>query len=53
MNMYEIVNHVKNFAFFRVEWYFGDVTQTLMMIPKEYFASFDLVLVDLSETVMR
>ncbi|GFH51187.1 hypothetical protein CTEN210_07663 [Chaetoceros tenuissimus] len=36
----------------RVEWWFGDATKSLMMIPKEYFASFDLVLVDLSETVM-
>ncbi len=36
----------------RVEWWFGDATKSLNIIPKEYFGSFDLVMVDLSETVM-
>ena len=36
----------------RVEWWFGDAAKSLLMLPKDYFASFDLVLVDLSETVM-
>jgi len=36
----------------KVEWWFGDATKSLMMIPKDYFGSFDMVLVDLSETVM-
>jgi len=36
----------------KVEWWFGDATKSLMMLPEEYFASFDMVLVDLSETVM-
>jgi spermidine synthase len=36
----------------RVEWWFGDASKSLLMLPKDYFASFDLVLVDLSETVM-
>lgn len=36
----------------RVEWWFGDASKTLLVLPKDYFASFDLVLVDLSETVM-
>lgn len=36
----------------RVEWWFGDAAKSLLMLPKNYFASFDLVLVDLSETVM-
>jgi hypothetical protein len=36
----------------KVEWWFGDATKSLLMLPKEYFGSFDLVLVDLSETVM-
>ncbi len=36
----------------RVEWWFGDATKTLLLLPKEYWQSFDLVLVDLSETVM-
>jgi len=35
----------------RVEWWFGDASKSLLMIPKEYYSSFDLVLVDLSETV--
>jgi spermidine synthase len=36
----------------RVEWWYGDATKSLMVLPKEYYGSFDLVLVDLSETVM-
>ncbi len=36
----------------RVQWWFGDASKSLLMLPKEYFGSFDLVLVDLSETVM-
>jgi|UniRef100_A0A8J9RY90 spermidine synthase len=36
----------------KVEWWYGDATKSLLMIPKEYFGSFDMVLVDLSETVM-
>jgi hypothetical protein len=34
-----------------VEWWFGDATKSLTMLPSDYFGSFDLVLVDLSETV--
>jgi len=36
----------------KVEWWFGDATKSLLMLPKDYFGSFDLVIVDLSETVM-
>jgi spermidine synthase len=36
----------------RVEWWFGDATKSLLLLPKSYWGSFDLVLVDLSETVM-
>mmetsp|Transcript_16771 Transcript_16771/g.38739 ORF Transcript_16771/g.38739 Transcript_16771/m.38739 type:complete len:1295 (+) Transcript_16771:124-4008(+) len=36
----------------RVEWWFGDGAKSLLMLPKDYFQSFDLVVVDLSETVM-
>ncbi|GKY96146.1 hypothetical protein MPSEU_000574600 [Mayamaea pseudoterrestris] len=36
----------------KVEWWFGDATKSLLTLPKEYFGSFDMVLVDLSETVM-
>eukprot|EP00566_Odontella_aurita_P003749 CAMPEP_0113586544 /NCGR_PEP_ID=MMETSP0015_2-20120614/34356_1 /TAXON_ID=2838 /ORGANISM="Odontella" /LENGTH=1264 /DNA_ID=CAMNT_0000491993 /DNA_START=143 /DNA_END=3937 /DNA_ORIENTATION=- /assembly_acc=CAM_ASM_000160 len=35
----------------RVQWWFGDAVKSLRLLPKEYFGSFDLVLVDLSETV--
>jgi len=35
----------------KVEWWFGDATKSLLMLPKDYFGSFDMVLVDLSETV--
>lgn len=36
----------------RVEWWYGDATKSLLLLPKDYWQSFDLVLVDLSETVM-
>lgn len=36
----------------RVEWWFGDATKSLLLLPKDYWQSFDLVLVDLSETAM-
>ena len=36
----------------RVQWWFGDASKSLLMLSKEYFASFDMVIVDLSETVM-
>eukprot|EP00957_Ditylum_brightwellii_P126489 9641989-Ditylum_brightwellii.AAC.1 len=35
----------------KVQWWFGDASKTLLMLPREYFGSFDLVFVDLSETV--
>jgi len=36
----------------KVQWWYGDASKTLLMLPKDYFNSFDMVLVDLSETVM-
>ena len=36
----------------KVEWWYGDATKSLPLLPRDYWASFDLVLVDLSETVM-
>ena len=36
----------------KVQWWFGDAAKSLLMLPKEYFGTFDLILVDLSETVM-
>jgi spermidine synthase len=35
-----------------VEWWYGDATKSLPLLPQDYWGSFDLVLVDLSETVM-
>jgi spermidine synthase len=35
----------------KVHWWFGDAAKSMLMLPKEYFGTFDLVLVDLSETV--
>ena len=34
-----------------MEWWFGDASKSLLLLPKDYFGSFDLVLIDLSETV--
>ncbi len=36
----------------KVQWWFGDATKSLKLLPKKYFGSFDLVMIDLSETVM-
>jgi len=36
----------------KVEWWYGNACKSLLMLPKNYFGSFDMVLVDLSETVM-
>jgi len=36
----------------KVQWWFGDASKTLLMLPQSYFGSFDMILVDLSETVM-
>ncbi|CAB9519730.1 Putrescine N-methyltransferase [Seminavis robusta] len=36
----------------KVEWWFGDASKSLGMLPAVYFGSFDLVIMDLSETVM-
>lgn len=35
----------------RVHWWFGDATKSLFALPKSYFGSFDLVLVDLQTFV--
>lgn len=51
----------KSFKYFRtqphfdndkVEWWFGDATKSLLLLPEDYWGAFDLVIVDLSETVM-
>ena len=36
----------------KVQWWFGDAAKSILMLPEDYFGSFDMVLVDLSETVM-
>ncbi|CAJ1931003.1 unnamed protein product [Cylindrotheca closterium] len=35
----------------RVQWWYGDASESLLMLPEHYFGSFDLVIVDLSDTV--
>jgi len=51
-NSFRYFNTQPHFDDRRVEWWFGDGAKSLLMLPKEYFQSFDLVVVDLSETVM-
>ena len=51
-NSFRILYTQPHFDDERVEWWFGDATKSLNVLPKEYFGSFDLVMVDLSETVM-
>jgi spermidine synthase len=35
----------------KIQWWFGDGAKSLFMLPKEYYGSFDLVLVDLTNDV--
>jgi SAM-dependent methyltransferase len=35
----------------KVQWWYGDASKSLLMLPKEYFGTFDVVVVDLSDTV--
>jgi len=35
----------------KVQWWYGDASKSLLMLPEDYFGSFDLVIVDLSDTV--
>jgi len=51
-NSFRYFNTQPHFDDKRVEWWFGDGAKSLLMLPKDYFQSFDLVVVDLSETVM-
>ena len=51
-NAFRYFNSQPHFDDKRVEWWFGDGAKSLLMLPKDYFQSFDLVVVDLSETVM-
>lgn len=37
----------------KVQWWFGDAAKSLSLLPREWYGTFDLVMVDLSETVMR
>jgi len=36
---------------YRVQWWFGDATKSLLMLPSEYFGTFDLLFVDLQTFV--
>jgi spermidine synthase/S-adenosylmethionine/arginine decarboxylase-like enzyme len=36
----------------KVQWWFGDGAKSLTLLPRSYFGTFDMVLLDLSETVM-
>ncbi|KAG7338718.1 spermine/spermidine synthase domain containing protein [Nitzschia inconspicua] len=49
---FKYFNTLPHFDDERVEWWFGDATKSLLLLPEDYWGSFDLVLVDLSETVM-
>jgi SAM-dependent methyltransferase len=35
----------------KVQWWYGDASKSLLMLPNEYFGTFDVVVVDLSDTV--
>ncbi|KAL7548056.1 hypothetical protein ACHAWF_011340, partial [Thalassiosira exigua] len=35
----------------KVEWYFGDAVKSLSALPKSYYGSFDLVIVDLNSDI--
>jgi len=35
-----------------VQWWFSDAAKSLQMLPKEYYGTFDLVLIDLQTIVV-
>ncbi|GKY97905.1 hypothetical protein MPSEU_000748500 [Mayamaea pseudoterrestris] len=37
----------------KVQWWYGDATKSLLMLPESYFGSFDMVVIDLSDTAMQ
>lgn len=37
----------------RVEWYFGDGAKSLNLLPREYFGTFDLVVVDILSAIAQ
>jgi hypothetical protein len=48
--------HFKTDPYFddpRVDWWFGDVAKSVLVLPESYWGSFDLVLIDLSEHVLN
>eukprot|EP00978_Attheya_sp_CCMP212_P011325 scaffold27962_cov52-Attheya_sp.AAC.3 len=51
-NSFKHFNTQPHFDDKRVQWWFGDATKSMTIVPQEWYGSFDLVLVDLSETVM-
>ena len=36
----------------KIQWWFGDASKSLLMLPEDYYGSFDVVLVNLSDTVL-
>mmetsp|Transcript_37191 Transcript_37191/g.81434 ORF Transcript_37191/g.81434 Transcript_37191/m.81434 type:complete len:1243 (-) Transcript_37191:215-3943(-) len=37
----------------RVEWYFGDAAKSIPMLPRDYYGTFDLVLIDLQTDIIE
>jgi spermidine synthase len=37
----------------RVQWWFGDATTSLLLLPTEYHGTFDLVLIDLAQEIIE
>ena len=37
----------------RVQWWFGDARRSLLMLPREYYGTFDLVFVDLTSSIQN
>ena len=36
----------------QVEWWYGDAIKSILMLPQEYYRSFDLIIVDLETAVI-
>ncbi|KAL3775500.1 hypothetical protein ACHAWO_003032 [Cyclotella atomus] len=51
-NSFEHFKTQPHFSNPKVQWWFGDGAKSLTLLPRSYFGTFDLVLLDLSETVM-
>lgn len=50
---FKVLGNQPHFDNPKVQWWFGDATKSLNLLPKDYFGTFDLVIVDLQTNVIE